>query len=235
MGVTWPTTSPLMNQPLASITTCATIGTRCEPRHRLEAYLTSWTKSRILSNMRAEAKIEPQLVEDPNQDKQVIFQLLSKFNLSAGDVAQIFATYLLKHPAVEEDLDRLRSALRCGVNEEQARILAAAGGLLTSEEVAKLLGYGGRQTSNNKKRNGELLAVSFPNRRGDFFPRCQFDGSHVRAWIPELLRRVPNGWSVLAFLTARYEDLDGQSWLDVLLADSTRVGELLAAADAYVS
>jgi hypothetical protein len=189
-----------------------------------------------MSNMRAEAKIdEPQLVEDPKQDKQVIFQLLSKFNLSAGDVAQIFATYLLKHPAVEEDLDRLRSALRFGATEEQARILADAGGLLTSEEVAELLGYGGRQTPNNKKRNGELLVVSFPNRRGDFFPRCQFEGSHVRAWIPELLKRVPNGWSALAFLTARYEDLDGQSWLDVLIADSARVGELLAAADAYVS
>jgi len=102
-------------------------------------------------------------------------------------------------------------------------------------EVAELLGYGGRQTPNNKKRNGELLVVSFPNRRGDFFPRCQFEGSHVRAWIPELLKRIPNGWSALAFLTARYEDLDGQSWLGVLLADSARVGELLVAADAYVS
>jgi hypothetical protein len=29
---------PPMNQPFASITPCATIGIRCEPRHRLEAY-----------------------------------------------------------------------------------------------------------------------------------------------------------------------------------------------------
>jgi hypothetical protein len=201
-------------------------------------HLTSWTRLSILSNMpaTAEAKIEePQLVDDPRKDKQVVFQLLSKFNLSPGDVAEIFAAYLLKHPADEEDLDRLRLALRCGATESQARIIAAAGGLLTSEEVAELLGYGGRQTPNNKKRSGELLAVSFPNRRGDFFPRCQFEGSHVRSWVSELLKRIPNGWSALAFLTARYEDLNGQSWLDVLRADSSRVEELLAAADAYVS
>ena len=202
------------------------------------AQLTSWTKWPILSNMTAtaETKIEePQLVDDPKQDKQVVFQLLSKFNLSAGDLAQIFAVYLLKHPAVEEDLDQLRLALRSGANEEQARIAAAAGGLLTSEEVAKLLGYVGRQTPNNKKRSGELLAVSFPNRRGDFFPRFQFEGSQIRPWVGELLKRIPNGWSALAFLTARYEDLDGKSWLDVLLTDPARVEELLAAADAYVS
>src|SRR6266849_1836967 len=121
-------------------------------REALPGYLTSWTKSDILSNMTAtaEAKIEePQLVDDPRKDKQVVFQLLSKFNLSAGDVAEIFAVYLLKHPADEEDLDQFRLALRCGATERQARIIAAAGGLLTSEEVAELLGYGGRQTPNN--------------------------------------------------------------------------------------
>jgi hypothetical protein len=177
----------------------------------------------------------PRLVDDPIKDKQVVFQLLSKFNLSAGDLAEIFAAYLQKHPAVEDDLDGLRFALRCGATEREARIIVAAGGLLTSEQVAELLGYEGRQTPNNKKRSGELLSVSFPNRRGDFFPRCQFEGSHVRSWVPELLKRIPNGWSALALLTARYEDLGGQSWLDVLRSDSSRVEELLAAADAYVS
>jgi hypothetical protein len=178
---------------------------------------------------------EAQLVDDPGKEKQVVFQLLSKFNLSAGDVAEIFAAYLLKHPADQQDLDRLRFALRSGATERQARIVAAAGGLLTGKEVAELLGYGSRQTPNNKKRSGDLLAVSFPNRRGDFFPRCQFEGSNVRSWVSQLLERIPNGWSALAFLTARYEDLGGQSWLDVLRADPSRVEELLTAADAYVS
>lgn len=183
-----------------------------------------------------EAKIEePQLVDQPSKDKQVVFQLLSKFHLSAGDVAEVFALYLLKHPADEEDLDQLRLALRCGATEKQARIIAAAGGLLTSEEVAKLLGYGGRQTPNNKKRSGKLLTVSFPNRRGDFFPRCQFEGSHVRSWVSELLKRIPNGWSALAFLTAKRERIDGESFLQMILGDPSRIQEMLEAADAYVS
>jgi hypothetical protein len=183
----------------------------------------------------AEAEIkESQGVDDPVEDKQVVFQLLRKFDLSVGDVAQIFSLYLRTHPTHEKDLDQLRSALRSRATEEQVRIIEDAGGLLTSEEVAKVLGYESRQTANNKKHGGELLSVSFPNRRGDFFPRCQFDGSHVRPWVAELLRRI-SGWSALAFLTARYEDLGGQSYLNIIIADPSRVEEMLAAADAYVS
>ena len=178
---------------------------------------------------------EPKLSDDQTKDKEAIFRLLSKFNLSAGDVAEIFAAYLLEHPAKEKDLDRLRSALKLGATARQARIIAAAGELLTSEQVADLLGYRGRQTANNKKRTGELLAISFPNRRGDFFPSFQFEGSHVRPWAPELLKRIPNGWSALAFLTAKYDHLQGQSWLETLSSDPSIVNELLAAADAYVS
>jgi hypothetical protein len=36
-------------------------------------------------------------------------------------------------------------------------------------------------------------------------------------------------------LTARYEDLGGQSYLNIIIADPSRVEEMLAAADAYVS
>jgi hypothetical protein len=184
----------------------------------------------------ADAKIdEAQLLEDQTADKKVIFRLLSKFDLSIGDVAEIFATYLLKHPAEAKDLDRLKLALKLGATERQARIVAVAGPLLTSEKVAELLGYKGRQTTNNKKQSGQLFAISFSNRRGDFFPAFQFDGSQVRSWIPELLKRIPNEWSALAFLTAKYESLEGKSWLDILGADPSRADELLAAADAYVS
>jgi hypothetical protein len=183
----------------------------------------------------AEPKLkEPQLIADPKQDKQVVFSLLSKFNLSVGDVAEIFGVYLRTHSTTEKDLNQLRSALKARATDEQARIIDAAGGLLTSEEVAGLLGYSGRQTANNKKRSGELLSVSFPNRRGDFFPRCQLDGPQIRSWVPELLKRI-DGWAALAFLTARYEKLGGRSYLDVLLAEPSRVEEMLEAAEGYVS
>jgi hypothetical protein len=177
---------------------------------------------------------EPQLVDDPEQDKQVVFQILAKFDLSVGDVAQIFGVYLRTHSTTEKDLEQLRSALKARATEEQARIIEAVGDLLTSEQVAKLLGYESRQTPNNKKRDGELLSVSFPNRRGDFFPSCQFDASQIRSWVPELLKRM-SGWSALAFLTARYEELGGRSYLDVIVADPSRAEEMLEAADGYVS
>lgn len=178
---------------------------------------------------------EAPLLNDQTSDKKVVFRLLLKFNLSAGDVAQIFAEYLQEHPAKKEDLETLRRALKAGANEAQSEIVQAAGGVLSSEEVTELLGYGSRQTTNNKKRSGELLAVSFPNRRGDFFPRCQFDGGQVKPWVSELVKRFPNGWSALAFLTAKREDLDGRSWLDLMGKEPAKATELLIAADAYVS
>jgi hypothetical protein len=209
-----------------------------EKRTNNNRVLTNWTKCDILSNLRATVDTlseEAALLDDETKDKKVVFHLLSKFNLSAGEVAEIFAVYLLRHPAKEEDLERLRSALRAGANDAQAQLVQAAEGVLSSEEVTKLLGYGSRQSTNNKKRNGELLAVSFLNRRGDYFPRCQFDGAQVKPWIPELLKRFPNGWSALAFLTARSEDLGGRSWLEVLREAPSKATELLIAADAYVS
>jgi hypothetical protein len=178
---------------------------------------------------------EAPLLDDQTSDKKVVFRLLLKFNLSAGDVAEIFAEYLQEHPPKKEDLETLRHALRVGANEAQAQIVQAAGGVLSSEEVTELLGYGSRQTTNNKKRSGELLAVSFPNRKGDFFPHCQFDGGQVKPWIPDLVKHFSNGWSALAFLTARREDLDGRSWLDLIRKEPSKATELLIAADAYVS
>jgi hypothetical protein len=177
----------------------------------------------------------PRQLLDQRTDKGLVFRILSMFNLSVGDVAEIFAQYLQEHPAKEEDLEKLRSALRAGANEAQAQLVQAAGGVLSTEEVTELLGYGSRQTTNNKKHSGELLAVSFPNRRGDYFPRYQFDGAQVKPWIPELLQRLPNGWSALAFLTAKREDLTGRSWLDVVTEDPSKVKEMLIDADAYVS
>src|SRR5271166_3208920 len=94
------------------------------------------------------------------------------------------------------DLDQLRSALKARSPAEQARIIEASGELLTGEQVAKLL----ECEINNKKRAGKILSVSFPNRRGDFFPSCQFEGPRIRPWVPELLKCI-SGWSALAFLT----------------------------------
>lgn len=137
-------------------------------------------------------------------------------------------------PTDKNGLDELRSALKARATAERARIVEASGELLTGGQVAKLLGYESRQTVNNKKQAGELLSVSFPNRSGDFFPSCQFEGPRIWPWVPELLKCI-SGWSALAFLTARYKSLGGKSYLEVVRADSSRVTEMLEAANAYIS
>jgi hypothetical protein len=113
--------------------------------------------------------------------------------------------------------------------------LKTAGRLLTSEEIKERLGLASRQTIHNLKLKGKILSISFENRRGDYFPEFQLDGAGIREWIPELLHRIPDTWSALAFLTARRTDLGGVSFLMHILQDCSRTQEMLAAADAYAS
>lgn len=173
---------------------------------------------------------------DTREDQRIVLRLLSKFDLSAGAVAEIFAEYLNDHPPKDTDLDALRHALKSRATEAQKRILDATGPLLTSEEIADGLGYSsGRRMPNNMKRDRELLAISVGQKRGDYFPEFQLEDGRVRPWIQELLRRIPDAWSALAFLTARRESLDGRSFLDLIRADSSRIREMLDSADSYVS
>jgi hypothetical protein len=168
-------------------------------------------------------------------DREVIYQLLSKFNLSAGDLAEVIASYLRDHPAQPNELKAWRGALKKRGTSAQIEILKSTGRLLTTQDVGQQLHLDSRTSVNNLKHKGRLLAVSFQNRRGDYFPEFQFDGAAVREWIPELLTRIPDGWSALSFLTARRPELNGGSFLAAIQKDSSKAVEVLAAADAYVS
>ena len=110
-----------------------------------------------------------QLALDPSLDKQSVFQLLARFNLSAGDLADVFASYLTIHPPKENDLDSLRGALKKRGTNSQIEVLKTAGRLLTSDEIKARLGLASRQTIHNLKLKGKILAISFENRRGDYF------------------------------------------------------------------
>ena len=176
-----------------------------------------------------------QLALDPSFDKQSVFQLLARFNLSAGDLADVFASYLTIHPPKENDIDSLRGALKKRGTNSQIEVLKTTGRLLTSEEIKERLGLASRQTIHNLKLKGKILSISFENRRGDYFPEFQLDEAGIRKWIPELLHRIPDTWSALAFLTARRTDLGGVSFLMHILQDCSRTQEMLAAADAYAS
>jgi hypothetical protein len=188
-----------------------------------------WTSVCYLSIMSTELSI------DPNFDKQAVFQLLARFDLSAGDLADVFASYLTIRPAKDVDLASLRGALKKRGTATQIEVLKAAGRLLTSEEMGERLGLASRQSIHNLKLKGKLLAISFDNRRGDYFPEFQLDGAGVRDWIPEILKRIPDGWSALAFLTARRKELGGIPFLMHVLQAPSKASEVIAAAEAYAS
>ena len=188
-----------------------------------------WTSNYYLSIMSTELSI------DPNFDKQAVFQLLARFDLSAGDLADVFASYLTIRPAKDVDLASLRGALKKRGTATQIEVLKAAGRLLTSEEMGERLGLASRQSIHNLKLKGKLLAISFDNRRGDYFPEFQLDGAGVRDWIPEILKRIPDGWSALAFLTARRKELGGIPFLMHVLQVPSKASEVIAAAEAYAS
>ena len=176
-----------------------------------------------------------ELSVDPNFDKQAVFQLLARFNLSAGDLAEVFASYLTIHPAKDADIESLRAALKKRGTTSQIEVLKVAGRLLTSEEMGERLGMASRQSVHNLKLKGKLLAISFENRRGDYFPEFQLDGAAVRDWIPELLKRIPDGWSALAFLTARRKEMGEIPFLMHVLQTPSKASEMISAADTYAN
>lgn len=93
-----------------------------------------------------------ELTIDPDFDKQAVFQLLAKFNLSAVDVAEIFTSYLTLHPPTDKDLGSFRDALKKRGTQALMEILSAVGPLLTSEEIREKLGVASRQTIHNHKK-----------------------------------------------------------------------------------
>lgn len=97
----------------------------------------------------------------------------------------------------------------------RAELVERAGGMLTSQEVAELLGIS-RQAVDKRRRGGGLLAV----RQGSDwrYPRCQFDRHEVVAGLPELLAALdqPDPWVALDFLLAPDDALEGLGPLEAL-------------------
>ena len=170
-------------------------------------------------------------------DASVAQRVLDALNLSAGEMTNLWAAYVSAHPPTERDLPQLKEALEKRATDAQAGILRRMSdltvNLLSAEEIAGRMGIGSRQGV-NKRKGRDLIGVSFANRRGDFFPDFQLDGGTVRPWVKELLGRIPDTWSALAFLTARRESLEGESHLQRVLAGTDGAVEtMLAAADEY--
>ncbi len=101
--------------------------------------------------------------------------------------------------------------------EHRLDTLAAAGGTLSSAEVATLLGIS-RQAVEKRRRAHALLAM---RKRGDWrYPRCQFDETRgeVVSGLTTLLRGLAHSgpWATLEFLSTPDDTLRGETPLQVL-------------------
>ncbi len=158
-----------------------------------------------------------------------IQQVVDAFNVPVEAVAvlaeRLFARRLESASTVTRD--EADALLRTRGLQLAERLIQEAGESLSSEEAARRLGAT-RQTVNDKKKRGELLAFKLPVGRGDRFPMWQFDGKHVRQWVPKVIEHLGNGFEALSFLLARRQSLNGQRFLDLALSgDEAAIHDLL--------
>lgn len=118
-------------------------------------------------------------------------------------------------------LEPLAGAIVRGA-EVRARLVEAAGGLLSADAVGALLGIT-RAAVDKRRALGKLLALRI---RGDWsYPAAQFRDGEVLEGIPSVLAGMADAspWSILDFLLAPDDALGGRTPLATL-----RAGELAA-------
>ncbi|HLJ63701.1 MAG TPA: helix-turn-helix domain-containing protein [Stellaceae bacterium] len=143
-----------------------------------------------------------------------------------GAVARALSNSTLLGPAIRE-LDPLASLIAEGVAHKQA-LMAEAGGLLSTAEVATLLGIS-RQAVYKRRQEKKLLSV--PHGGEEKFPAIQFtaDGRPVPG-LSRLLAAVglEGAWGTLDFLLTPDDDrLRGLSPIAMLKKHPQRIAEIV--------
>jgi len=100
-------------------------------------------------------------------------------------------------------------------------LLRAAGGTLTSQQVAKLLGVS-RQAIYKKTKNNELLALS-SGRRGNVYPAFQFTKKgKILEGLDQVVKAInEDPWQILIFLLEPQADLGNQTPIEALRQGKT--------------
>lgn len=167
-------------------------------------------------------------------DLAALERVIAALRPSVSSLLEVVRRYSATQGTAPSELPALQAEVARRATAAEAEVLSKAGPLLSSETLARRLGLT-RQAVNERKKSGQLLAVSLSGRRGDFFPEFQLDGGAVRPWIPALLKNATAGWEALAFLTARRASLGGESHLERLRRGREGAAEaLLADADALL-
>ena len=117
-----------------------------------------------------------------------------------------------------------------GLKRKQ-QMLEAAGGALTSEQVAEILGIS-RQAVDKRRAANQLLALT-KGKRGYSYPGFQFEDGTTIPGLEEVLDelRDVDPWMQMVFFTSPHERLEGKSPLDQLRKGLLH--EVKAAASGY--
>jgi hypothetical protein len=131
---------------------------------------------------------------------------------AAPEISQLFAD------------DPFIAAKFRGLKRKQ-QMLEAAGGALTSEQVAEVLGIS-RQAVDKRRAANQLLALT-QGRRGYSYPSFQFEDGKTIAGLEEVLGQLSDldPWMQMVFLTTSNERLGEQTPLEKLkkgLADEVK-------------
>jgi len=100
--------------------------------------------------------------------------------------------------------------------KRKKEMLEAAGGALTSEQVAEVLGIS-RQAVDKRRASQQLIALT-QGKRGYSYPSFQFEDGKTLAGLEEVLSDLKNldPWMQMVFFTSPHERLKGKSPLEVL-------------------
>ena len=111
--------------------------------------------------------------------------------------------------------DPLLAAKIRGLNRKR-HMLEVAGGALSSQQVAELLGIS-RQAVDKRRASNQLLALT-QGRRGYCYPRFQFAEDRTIKGLEEVLAQLKSldPWMQMVFFTSPNERLDGMTPIDSL-------------------
>lgn len=99
--------------------------------------------------------------------------------------------------------------------EAQQELLKRAGGMMTGEEVANMLGIS-RQAVDKRRQAQKLIAIP-QGQRGFGYPVCQFEARGPVPGLEQMLRSLAaDGWSQLTFLLSPNSALEDRTPLEVL-------------------
>lgn len=124
----------------------------------------------------------------------------------------------LQSPEILPELERyepLASPYLQGLQAQQ-ELLRLAGGLMNSEEAAKLLGLT-RQAVDKRRLANKLIAIP-RGQRAFGYPVCQFDAKGPLPGLDQMLGALGphDGWMLLTFLLSPNGNLDGRTPADLL-------------------